>query len=262
MPKNALDRIMKAVAARLEASTPPANLEDAALAAVEARREDGLRSLSKALRSPGPSIIAECKHASPSAGVLREPFDPVVLASEYQAAGAAAISVVTEVDFFLGDPAWIPAVRSTVSLPVLRKDFIFCQRQLYETAILGADAVLLIQRVLDRQTLAELLSLARKLELEVLLELFADEDPEPSVSSGAEIIGINARDLATFETDLDRIIELCAIIPPDRVRVAESGIHNRDDLRRLEQAGFSAFLIGEHLVRSDDPSFSLQRLLS
>ncbi len=153
-----------------------------------------------ALSVPGPAVIAECKKASPSAGVIRDPFDPSDLARSYAAGGAAAISVVTEPDFFHGDPEWLAAVRRAVSLPVLRKDFIVTRRQLFETSVLGADAVLLIARLLDRETLDELLTLAADLEIEVLLEIFADEDPSMVIDSGAQIIGVNARDLATFET--------------------------------------------------------------
>ena len=158
-------------------------------------------------RWPGPitQIIAECKKASPSAGVIREKFDPVHLAQAYAAGHAAAISVVTERDSFAGDPLWLIDVRKAVDLPVLRKDFIIERRQLFESALLGADAVLLISRILSQQRLKDLLSTAEMLQLEVLLEIFADEDPGPAVDSGAAIIGVNARDLATFEIRLDRV---------------------------------------------------------
>lgn len=248
-----LDRIVRAAEDRMAATPQRPDLEDAALVAVNRRRVGGLRSLRQALAAPGPQILAECKHASPSAGVLREPFDPVALAQAYQQGGAAAISVVVEPDFFLGDPGWIPEVRSAVNLPVLRKDFIVSERQLFETALLGADAVLLIQRLLTPERTVVLLDLARELELEVLLEIFVDEDPEEAVASGAQILGVNARNLATFETRVDRVIDLADALPADRVRVAESGIKDHADILRLTEAGYDAFLIGETLVRSDDP---------
>jgi indole-3-glycerol phosphate synthase len=144
---------------------------------------------------------------------------------------------------------------------VLRKDFIVSRRQLEETAVLGADAVLLILRILDSATLAELLEAARSLHLEVLLEVFADEDPALAVAAGAAMIGVNARDLATFSTRLDRVADLAAAISEDRVRVAESGIHGRDDLQQLHAAGYDAFLVGEHLVRAPDPGATLAELL-
>jgi indole-3-glycerol phosphate synthase len=206
-------------------------------------------------------VIAECKKASPSAGLIRSDFDPVVLASAYEGAGAAAISVVTEPDHFLGDPQWLPMVRHAVELPVLRKDFLVGQRQLFESAVLGADAVLLISRLLDRDLLEELLATASDLDLEVLLEVFADEDPAAAVASGADIIGVNARDLATFEMRLDRVEVLAVELPADRVRVAESGIHDAAVVARLHRAGYDAFLVGEHLVRAEDPAAALRDLL-
>lgn len=256
-----LDRIVAAVRRRLASTPRVPDLEARAEHAAELRRQGGPRSLRDALAASGTRVIAECKRASPSAGVLREPFDPVVLARAYEAGGAAAISVVTEPERFGGDPAWLAAVRGATSLPVLRKDFIVDERQLYETALLGADAVLLIQRIVDQRRLAGLLELARRLSLEVLLEVFADEDPAPAVESGAEIIGVNARDLASFRVDLERVRALAGAIPPDRLRVAESGIGGRADIEQLEAAGYDGFLVGEHLVRSPDPTAALRELV-
>ena len=261
MPETVLDRIVSDVRRGLESSSEPPTLEQAALEAVEARRGTGLRSLERALSTPGPSIIAECKKASPSAGVIREDFDPVALAGAYVAGGAAAISVVTEPNSFQGNPRWLSEVREAVNLPVLRKDFIVSQRQLFETAVLGADAVLLIARILDRETLADLLRTAARLELEVLLEIFADEDPAMAVASAVSILGVNARDLATFHVRLDRVEAIAADLPADRVKVAESGIHGSADIERLAAAGYDAFLVGEHLVRSEDPQASMRGLL-
>jgi len=159
------------------------------------------------------------------------------------------------------DTRWLIEVRRTVGLPVLRKDFIVTRRQLFETAVLGVDAVLLIARILDQEALASLLQTAAELELEVLLEIFADEDPATAVASGAPIVGVNARDLATFEVRLDRVESIAAELPTDRVRVAESGIQGRDDLDRLRGAGYDGFLVGEHLVRSEDPEQEVRNLL-
>jgi len=260
MPEGILDRIVEAVLARLDETPPRGDLELLAEEAAAERRREGRRSLAGALTGLGPAVIAECKRASPSAGTLRKPFDPPALARAYEAAGAAAISVVTEPDFFRGDPTWIGRVRRAVSLPVLRKDFIVTRRQVLESAVLGADAILLIQRLLEPGLLEDLLLTARELDLEVLLEIFADEDPEPAVASGARIIGVNARDLATFTTDLDAVEAKAAAIPPDRIRVAESGIRSAADLARLHRAGYGAFLVGEHLVRAPDPGRALRAL--
>jgi indole-3-glycerol phosphate synthase len=255
--ESVLDRIVEAVRHRLAGCPEAPDLADRAASAMHERPT---RSLRDALANPGPSIIAECKKASPSAGLLRAGFDPVALARSYEFAGAAAISVVTEPDFFLGDMEWLSRVRDAVDLPVLRKDFIIDERQLREAAALGADAVLLIQRILPGDRLTELIVAARELGLETLVEVFADEDPGPTVDSGAEIIGVNARDLATFATRLDVVEELAARLPANRVRVAESGITGPADIERLGAAGYDAFLIGEHLVRADDPECALRRL--
>jgi indole-3-glycerol phosphate synthase len=256
-----LDRIVAGVRRRLETYTEAPGLEDAAHEAVEARRREGLRSLEHVLSNSNLALIAECKKASPSAGLIREDFDAAALASAYSAGGAAAISVVTEPDSFQGDTRWLIDVRRTVGLPVLRKDFIVSRRQLFETAVFGVDAVLLIARILDQETLSSLLQTAAELELEVLLEIFADENPATAVASGAPIVGVNARDLATFEVRLDKVESIAAELPTDRIRVAESGIHGPGDLDRLRRAGYDGFLVGEHLVRSEDPEATVRSLL-
>jgi len=256
-----LDRIVADVRSRLDVAPEMPGLESAAHAAAETRRKRGLRSLRGALSGPGPAVIAECKKASPSAGLIRADFDPVALARAYAEGGAAAISVVTEPEYFSGDPQWLAVIRRAVDLPVLRKDFLVTRRQLYESAVLGADAVLLISRILDRETLAELLATALELDLEVLLEIFADEDPESAVASGAEIVGVNARDLATFETRLDRVEAMANRLPNDRLWVAESGIYGPGDVARMHRAGYHAVLVGEHLVRADDPEAAVRTLV-
>jgi len=261
MSETVLDRIVADVRSRLDETPEMPGLEAAAHAAADTRRGRGLRSLSAALSGPGPAVIAECKRASPSAGLLRADFYPAALARAYAAGGAAAISVVTEPGHFSGDPEWLAVVRRMVNLPVLRKDFILTRRQVLESAVLGADALLLISRILDRETLAELLAAASELDLEVLLEIFVDEDPAAAVDSGAGIIGVNARDLATFTACLDRVEAMALRIPDDRVRVAESGIHRPGDVRRLQAAGYDAFLVGEHLVRAEDPEAEVRTLV-
>ena len=262
MPDNILDQIVASVRARLEERPDQPDLEERASKSLEQRRTEGLRSLRVALGRDRCAVIAECKRASPSAGLLLADFDPVELARSYAASGAAAISVVTEPEFFQGSLAWLALVRQAVDLPVLRKDFIVSELQLYEAAAAGADAVLLIQRILDPDRLAELMATAARLDLEVLLEIFADEDPAPAVASGAQIIGVNARDLATFAVDLERVASIAAAIPSDRIRVAESGIHGPDDVQRLQYAGYDAFLIGEHLVCAENPGQALRELMA
>jgi len=254
-----LDNIVADVRKRLQWTPQAPGLERAAMRLVEQRRAPQ-RSLRKALAGDDIDIIAECKKASPSAGIIRENFDPVHLARAYAAGHASVISVVTERDSFAGDPLWLIEVHRAVSIPVLRKDFIIERRQLFESVLLGADAVLLITRILSEQRLKELLATADMLGLEVLLEIFADEDPGRAVDSGAPIIGVNARDLETFEIRLDRVEAAAANIPEDRIKVAESGITGPKDIDRLQAAGYSAFLVGEHLVRSSDPEREVRRL--
>jgi indole-3-glycerol phosphate synthase len=261
MAESVLDRIVSAVEARLRDVPPIPDLERRARRAADRRREEGLRSLAGALRRRAPAVIAECKKASPSAGLLSSDFDPAALARSYASAGAAAISVVTEPDFFAGQLDWLSRVREAVGLPVLRKDFVVDERQLLETAVEGADAVLLIQRILEPERLAGLLELAASLHLEVLLEVFVDEDPAGAVASGASIIGVNARDLASFTTRLDRVEGMAAEIPSDRLRVAESGISRSSEVGRLHRAGYDAFLVGEALVRAEDPGTALRELI-
>jgi indole-3-glycerol phosphate synthase len=254
-----LDSIVADVRKRLQWTPPAPGLERAAIRLVEQRRTPR-RSLRKALAGTDIEIIAECKKASPTAGVIREKFDPVHLAQAYAAGHAAAISVVTEQDSFAGDPLWLINVRKAVNIPVLRKDFIIERRQLFESALLGADAVLLINRIVSPRHLKDLMATAEMLGLEVLLEIFADEDPGPAVDSGAAIIGVNARDLDTFEIRLDRVEAVLAKIPNDRIRVAESGITGPKDIDWLHEVGYHAFLVGEHLVRSSDPEREVRRL--
>jgi indole-3-glycerol phosphate synthase len=261
MAESILDRIVADVLHRLDETPEMPGLVGAAQAAAATRRSLGPRSLRLALAAPGPSVIAECKKASPSAGVIRADFNPEALARAYVAGGARAVSVVTEPDHFDGDPEWLALVRRAVPVPVLRKDFIVTARQLYETSVLGADAVLLIARLLDQDVLADLLAVADELELEVLLEIFTDEDPAPAVNSGAAIIGVNSRNLATFEKRLDRMEQLARELPADRMRVAESGLQGPEDIRRFAAAGFDGFLVGEHLVRSRDPEAAVRALV-
>jgi len=261
MPDSILDRIVARVRERLDAESPLPDLENKAFELVAGRQNEGAFPFRQALRAAGPSIIAECKKASPSAGLLREDFDPVRLACSYESGGAAAISVVVERDFFSGRPEWISRVREAVPLPVLRKDFIISRRQILEALLLGADAVLLIQRILSPALMEDLIGLAGELGLDVLLEVFVDEDPRPAVESGASIIGVNARNLATFETRIDLVRDMAAEIPADRVRVAESGLRTAADIRMLAAAGFDAMLIGETLVRAENPEAALRRLL-
>lgn len=226
------------------------------------------RSLAEALRGPSLSLIAEVKRASPSRGVLRADLDPKALARTYAGSGAAAISVLTEEQHFQGSLGDLKAVRAVLDgrggprPPVLRKDFLFDAYHLFEARAYGADAVLLITAVLSPQLLAELLALARTLGLECLVEVHDEQELEQVLAADAQIIGVNNRDLRTFEVDLALSERLRPLIPADRVMVVESGIHTRADVERLRALGVNAVLIGEALVTAQDAAAKIGELLT
>lgn len=255
-----LQRIVDAKLRRLqerERVLPLPRLEEAIKAA------PGPRGFARGLaENPGMALIAEIKRASPSRGLLYQgTFSPRHLALTYESAGAAAISVLTEEDFFLGDPGHVPAARAAVRLPVLRKDFILEEYQLYESRALGADAVLLITALLDLPRLRGFLEVAAGLGLDSLVEVHTLEELEGAVTAGAALIGVNNRDLRTFHTDLAVTEKLCPHVPPGCTVVSESGVRSREDVRRLAACGVRAILVGESLVASPDPAARIRELL-
>jgi indole-3-glycerol phosphate synthase len=219
------------------------------------------RDFEGAIRNRDCAIIAEVKRSSPSKGRIREDFDPVGIAGIYEANGASAISILTERKFFEGNAAYVPQISSVVGLPLLRKDFIIDPYQINETRVLGADALLLIARLLDAGELRDFIGLASELGLAALVEVHNEADVEKAVSSGARIVGINNRDLATFRTDLAVSIELARRIPKAITVVSESGIDSRGDIEKLMDAGIHAFLVGESLMRGKDIGKKLRELL-
>jgi indole-3-glycerol phosphate synthase len=208
-----------------------------------------------------PALIAEVKRASPSVGVIAEDVNPSVLARGYEAGGAAAISVLTEARHFQGSLADLQAVRSSVSIPVLRKDFLIHPSQVIEARASGADAVLLIVAALTDAQLRALLEAARDVGLATLVETHSDEDLRRAVESDARIIGVNARDLETFDMDVQGALERIGRIPDDRISVLESGISTRANVDAALEAGASAILVGEALMRADDPARAVRKLL-
>jgi len=225
------------------------------------RRMPPARSLAAALRARPPGLIAEVKRASPSRGVLRADLDAVALARTYVEAGAAAVSVLTEERYFQGSLADLKAVREAVDEPVLRKDFIFDMYQVFEARAYGADAVLLIAAILNPGLLASLIALARSLGLECLVEVHDEPELERALMAGAEIVGINNRDLRTFEVDLATTERLRPLVPPEVTVVAESGVHTRADVQRLAALGVHGILIGEALVLADDTGAKIRELM-
>lgn len=253
-----LDRIVEAKAIRVREAMRAKPLDILVEQSASTRARHSLRdALSSTDRV---NIIAEIKRRSPSKGIIREDFDPVWIAESYAEGGAAALSVLTEEDFFGGSLDHLRAVRERVSLPLLRKDFLFCKYQLYEAAAAGADAVLLIVAILDDELLARLIALADELGLDALVEVHTLEEMERAVRAKAKIIGVNNRDLTTFTVDLDTSLRLAEAAPCDVILVSESGISAGEDIRLLQSAGFRAFLIGEHFMRAKHPSDALKEL--
>ncbi len=214
------------------------------------------------LESHGFIIIAEVKRASPAKGELRKNFNPIELALAYERGGAKAISVITEERFFLGSLEYLSAVRTAVSLPLLRKDFIIDPVQIDEAKAFGADFVLLIAGILDKQELSELISYSKRLGLSHLVEVHDEEDLEIALSAGAEVIGINNRNLSTLEVDPDHCFKVKSLIPSGIPVIAESGIDNQTQIKRLKTEGFSGALIGTALVKQKDPEKFLKTLLA
>jgi indole-3-glycerol phosphate synthase len=220
------------------------------------------RGFFKKLQSAGGvNIIAEIKRASPSKGLICPNLDPLAYASAYEQGGAAALSVLTDQFYFQGGPEDLKTARKGVSLPVLRKDFLISSYQIYESSVMGADAILLIVRILSLSQLKDYLSLASSLGLDVLTEVHSEKEIEIAARAGAKLVGINNRNLQSFETNIGNAIRMVSLLEPYQIPVAESGIRSRDDIRQLQDAGIWNFLIGESLVRAENPAVFLRSLM-
>ena len=220
------------------------------------------RDFSAALRGSNIKLIAEVKKASPSKGLLCPDFKPVEIAQIYEKSGAAAISVLTEVNHFQGRLEYLAAIREKVSLPLLRKDFIFDEYQVYETAVYGADALLLIAAILSPEQLRNLLKLSQSLAMPCLVEVHDEGEVKKALQSGAEIIGNNNRDLNTFKTDIETTHHLRPLVPRGKIVVSESGIGHHDDIKKLRSWGVDAMLVGEALVTAADIPARIKELLT
>jgi indole-3-glycerol phosphate synthase len=253
-----LERIVEAKrkeVAALKDITPLVQLEDAL------RNLLPVRNFKGAISNVRCSIIAEVKRSSPSKGRIREEFDPVQIATIYQDNGAHAISVLTDEAFFEGKGQYLSGIKKSINLPLLRKDFVIDAYQIYETRFLGGDALLLIASLLEEGQLQEYMDLSTTLGLAPLVEVHTREELDKALAAGAEIIGINNRDLTTFATDIETTLKLAPLIPSDRIVVTESGINTREDIEQLMEAGIHCFLIGEALMRADDIGEKLRELL-
>ncbi len=257
---NKLDEIVahkRREVADAKKSRPLAQLER------ELKRRSPPRGFAEAIRRPGKlSLIAEVKKSSPSAGPIRPQADVVEVARTYAGAGAQAISVLTDAKFFSGSLEDLSLVREKVSLPVLRKDFLLEEYQVVEAAAAGADAVLLIAAILPRPDLKRLLSLAADLSMDALVEVHTEGEVDQALEAGAQVIGINNRDLGTLQVDLAVTQRLIGALPKDRVRVSESGIRSRADVEFVQAQGADAILVGEELMVSDDPAAKIKELMN
>jgi indole-3-glycerol phosphate synthase len=253
-----LIRIVEHKKRELTAGTEP-------LSKLEKRAEEcsrDRRGFRAALQGRNPAIIAEIKKASPSKGLLSADFRPAKIAAEYEAGGAAALSVLTDAHFFQGSFADLEAARARVALPALRKDFTVDAYHVVEAAAHGADAILLIAAILTERQMRDFRELAARYGMDALVEVHDAQELEPAIASGAEIIGVNNRNLHTFEVTIETSLRLAEIIPDGVTRVTESGIHGRADIELLGAAGYKAFLIGEHLMRSGNPRQALHELVA
>ena len=256
--KTILDKIVDA--RRASVSHRKRVLPDVALK-FAAKKNAAPCDFAAALSRPGYNVIAELKKGSPSRGIIRADYAPAKIAPQLEAAGAAALSVLTEEEFFFGSLGDLKAVKKKVQIPILRKDFIFDPWQVWETRAAGADAFLLIVAILEDDALRELLELGRMLGMEPLIEVHSPEELRRALGAGARIIGVNNRDLRDFRVSLDTSLALVDAIPEECVAVSESGLHSHEDMSRLRDAGFDAFLIGEHLMKNADPAAALGELI-
>jgi indole-3-glycerol phosphate synthase len=220
------------------------------------------RDFRAALLARTPAIIAEAKKASPSKGVLSADFDPARIARQYESGGASAISVLTDESFFQGSLADLKAARAAIQIPVLRKDFTIATAHVLEAAAHGADAILLIAAILTEREIRDFREVAARYRMSALVEVHNQRELEVAIAAGADIIGVNNRNLSTFEVTLETSLRLAGHMPAGALRVSESGIHDAADIAKLRDAGYTAFLVGEHLMKSGDPSAALRKLVA
>ena len=254
-----LDDITAAVAKRLQEDKKNVSLEEMKRRALEAPKKENY-PFEQNLSEKGLSFICEVKRASPSKGLIAPNFPYVTIATEYEQAGAAAVSVLTERDYFQGNASYLQEIAAAIHIPVLRKDFIIDEYQIYEARVIGASAILLICAILDDQTLSRFFQLADSLGLSVLVEAHDEEEVHRAIAAGARIIGVNNRNLKDFTVSLDNSRRLRKLVPDSILFVAESGIKTAADTAQLRQFGVNAVLIGETLMRSDDKKGMLQKL--
>ncbi|MGE4501600.1 MAG: indole-3-glycerol phosphate synthase TrpC [Thiomicrospira sp.] len=256
-----LNKINARKRAEIEAGLKQVSLEQMQVFAAQAEAPRGfVASMQRKLAAGQSAVIAEIKKASPSKGVLRDPFDLVAIAKSYEQHGAACLSVLTDVDFFQGSVDYLKQARAAVALPVIRKDFIIDVYQVYEARAMAADCILLIAASLSDDKMAELAELAQQLGMDVLIEVHDGEELSRALKIPLPLIGVNNRNLHTFEVSLQTTLDLLAQIPQDRIVVTESGILSADDVALMRKHRVNSFLIGEAFMRAPDPGDALQQL--
>ncbi|QJX02931.1 indole-3-glycerol phosphate synthase TrpC [Alcanivorax sp. IO_7] len=261
MSETILDRIIERKRAEIHAGQQHYTIGDfEAMAENQGKARGFAAALYRSVAEHRPAVIAEIKKASPSKGVIREDFDPVDIARRYQEAGASALSVLTDEEFFQGHEDYLRAARNAVTLPVLRKDFMIDPWQIFQSRAMGADAVLLIVAALSDAQLDELYHAAQRAGCDVLVEVHSGEELERAMKLNIELVGINNRDLRTFETRLDTSLSLADEVPADRLVITESGIHSREDVRLMRDNGINGFLVGEAFMKAGDPGAALKAL--
>ena len=257
-----LDKILAVKRDEVAAARAVRSFEEVDIAARRCEPTRGLEAALRRERGTPMRVLAEIKRASPSAGPIRKDADPAEIAGEYAGAGAAAISVLTDKQFFDGDLSFLAKVRERVSVPLLRKDFVIDAYQIAEARAAGADAVLLIVAALDETQLAELLATAYDYTLDALVEVHDLREAEVALKVGATLVGVNHRDLRTFTMDMSLTSKVAKVVPAGTVLVGESGIKSAADVKMLDEAGAHAILVGEHLMRAPSPGAALRELLS
>ena len=259
--KTILDTLADAARARVEENKKKKPMEVLKKEAKSLAADTGF-PFEKALAAPGISVICEVKKASPSKGLIAVDFPYLEIARQYERAGASAISVLTEPEYFLGSDDYLREIAREVSIPVLRKDFTVDEYQIYEAKVLGADAILLIAAILSEEKIKEFYDLAKSLEIDCLVEVHNEKELKKVVACGCDIIGINNRNLKTFDVDLNTTSKLAPLIPYEAVLVSESGMKDENDMKNVKEQGADAVLIGETFMRSDDIKETMKQLRS
>jgi len=256
-----LQKILKRKAEEITEAVAKESLVDLSKRAERALPVRGfIHSIENKISAGQAAVIAEIKKASPSKGVMRENFIPAEIAKSYELGGAACLSILTDRDFFQGAPEYLMQAREATSLPVIRKDFIIDPYQVYEARAMNADCILLIVSALGDSIMNELLALAHHLDMDVLMEVHDRDEMERALMSGAKLIGVNNRNLRTFDVSLQTTLDMLDMLPEDRILVTESGIHVADDVKLMRDNNVNAFLVGEAFMRADDPGEKLAQL--